>query len=476
VIVSTATFSGSVGARIAERLARSLGPQRFSLWFDHTARIEYDETALQLDVFVATPFAATGIRRRYESDLRTAAKEETGREVQVDVRVEPTRFQCAVPTDHKAAMRPAPARTASNQSVHRFRHRLEDFVVGTSNELAFAAGTQIAEEDTAVSGHPLFFYGECGVGKTHLLQGICRRRLEREPGCRVRYTTGEQFTNEYIHALRERRIDGFRRSIRQLDLLAVDDVHFLGPREKTQAEFLHCFDQIDLAGARVVLASDSHPKGLEQFSKPLISRCVRGLVVQIRPPDPETRIKLLRLLADRRGMTLLPSAIERLSQQSVGSVRDIEGLLTRLHAMAMLSGDSGDTPPMAPVGHVLVDSLLAMEQNELDYRPVRFEQVIDAVIRQLGVNRSQIAGRGRNKHIVLARSLVAYLARTMTTMSFPEIAAAMQRRNHSTVVTASQRMERQIKQDKPVLIPGEAAQLTPRQLVARLRQAIKAAG
>ena len=471
--MSTATSDiCGIGARITQHLAERLGPQKFSLWFDRVAHLKYDEADRKLEVAVPTAFAASGIRRKFSTQLRESAALVVGQEVALEVRVEPSGFTGAP----RANACSTATKEGGPRSMKKLRHRLEDFVVGSCNQLAFLAATRLADEAAAASCHPLFFYGDCGVGKTHLLQGVCRRRLEQVPGAAVRYTTGEQFTNDYINALRNGRIEAFRKAIRRLDLLAVDDVHFLGPREKTQDEFLHCFDQIDLAGARVVLASDSHPKLLERFSKPLVNRCVRGMVVQMRPPDLDLRMKLFRVLAQRRGMVLQPSVIDRLAQAMAGSVREIEGLMTKLYAFGTLGRSvNGQNQMNESIGHALVDRVLASEQRVVRCKPVQFEQVLDVVTEQLGVDRGQITGGSRHRHVVLARSLVIYLTRRLTSMSFPEIATAMKRRNHSTIVTAAQRMQKQIDRDEFVSIPGQLDRVTPRQLVERIRREIEIA-
>ncbi|NJL30883.1 MAG: ATP-binding protein, partial [Phycisphaerales bacterium] len=219
-------------------------------------------------------------------------------------------------------------------------------------------------EDNDLTGvSPLFIHGGVGLGKTHLLQGICRRMLARQPHARIHYTTGEQFTNEFLTAVRSGKIDAFRQRIRKLDLLAVDDVHFIANKTATQQEFLHCFNAIDLAGARIVLASDQHPKLIQQFSQALVNRCVRGMVATVTTPDTSTRVKIVQTLAHRRGINLLESVVAVVAAKCPGSVRELEGTLTRLHALATLSpttrGEDDNTAGL--VGHTLVNRAFAAE-------------------------------------------------------------------------------------------------------------------
>ncbi|MEX1015988.1 MAG: DnaA/Hda family protein, partial [Phycisphaeraceae bacterium] len=360
----------------------------------------------------------------------------------------------------------------------RLRRKLDEFIVGPSNELAYAAACRLADADLEPAG-PLFLHGGCGLGKTHLLQGVCRQMLDHQPDARVLYTTGEQFTNEYITAVRANQLEAFRRRIRQLDLLAVDDVHFIANKQATQQEFLHSFDQIELGGARVVLASDSHPKLIKQFSEALVSRCVRGLVVQIATPDQETRQRLVDALAKRRGLVMEPDVARTLASRTRGSVREIEGTLTKLQALASLTREAGRVQPHGGatthtrVGHALVRQLFDHDIDPAPGKPVRFDTIIEQVCERLGVSKTQALGPSRHRLVVLARSLAIHLTREMTSMSYPEIAQAMGKRNHSTIITAAQRIARQLQADAPPALPAEVQANSLAELVDDLRDAVR---
>ncbi|MCC6680261.1 MAG: ATP-binding protein [Phycisphaeraceae bacterium] len=450
--MSTATLQESITARLDRRLRQALGAQRYALWLGRSALLDYHEDDATLHVTLAHRFAADAVQKRCAEPLRTALDQEVGPHAQIAYHVDPARFGDPATEEIKPTPQNSKFEIRNSKSSPSFARKLDDFIVGPSNELAYAAAVQMADEhaDAALLGQPLFIHGGCGLGKTHLLQGICQRVLAYRPHARVRYCTGEQFTNDYIQAVRENRLVAFRAAVRRLDLLAVDDLHFLSAKEKTQQEFLHTFDQIDLDGARLVLASDSHPRQIKMMSQGLISRCVRGLVVQINAPDAVTRRALVRELARRRGLQLGTAAVEQVAERCQGSVRDIEGVLTKLHAMTNLtrSATSG------PVGAVMVEQVLAHETRPTLRRPVRFEAILETVAGYFGLTARQINGSGRARQLVLARSLLVKLARQLTPMSYPEIAAQMGRRNHSTVITAAQRIERQIAAAERVLMPG----------------------
>lgn len=478
--MTTATSTETIGARIADRLHKTLGPKRYAMWFDRSARFELEDRDHALRVTVANKFLADGIGRQFRRQVCEAARDELGHDVRLDLGVhapEPRTPGIASRTDTPAAEpRHEQAGTRPSHTSRRWRYTLDDFVVGPSNQLAFAAAMQLAEQDDC-PGTPLFIHGGCGLGKTHLLQGICQYVAARRPDDKIRYTTGEQFTNEYITAVRSNSLDAFRRKIRRLDLLAVDDVHFLANKEKTQQEFLHCFNEIELSGARVVLVSDCHPKEIQKFSDALTSRCVRGMVAEINQPDTDTRLRLVEALAERRGLAVPESVAQAISQRCGGSVRDIEGLLNKLQALTMLQRRNHRgpvaTPGMTPmIGLGLVDQLFESQRDTTPRKPVRFNAILDAVCDMFALSPEEVTGRVRKAHIVLARSLMIHLAYELTPMSYPEIANAMGRPNHSTIVTAAGRIKKQLKADKVVLIPGQPGETTPSRLLEQLRQAV----
>lgn len=494
--MSTATSPSDIVARITDHLVETVGARRFNMWFDGSSVIDFDTEHNRLRVTVANQYMADWISRHFRQTLQDATRHATGEIAELDLCVEPSRFTRTNASSQDAtsnhvqhgSIDPAYARcgdfsnttallssrtrpTSHNLNTdgrNNLRHELSNFIVGPSNAMAFAASQRLAEDEVELSG-PLFLHGGCGLGKTHLLQGICKRLLERKPDAAVLYTTGEQFTNAFITAVRENNLEAFRRKLRSLDLLAVDDVHFIASKEKTQIEFLHSFDQIEMAGARVVLASDCHPKLIKQFSEALISRCIRGLVVQVNKPDLETRVRLIRALATRRGFVLSDPAARLLASHADPSVRELQGVLTKLHALVSLTGQ---TQPGEPISMALIHRLLDEQFDAQPLRPVRFHDVLDVTCRQVGVESKSVLGPSRHRHLVLARSLAIYLARKLTSMSYPEIADAMHRSNHSTIITACQRMEKQIKANKPLLLPGRVDQITPSQLCEEIRREI----
>lgn len=525
----TASLEDTPCSRIAKRLAKSIGHRRYTMWFDRSARFDYHDQRRELELITPNRFVADWITKQFIDQLTQAAHDELGHTVAVQVLVQPEQFSLqainppgqqdgasytppqpvegllhepadtatlAVQPNPPASRHPSTGRPRKlGQTPLNLRYLLDNFVVGPSNELAYQAalrighlGQQPQDSGIASPASPLFIHGGCGLGKTHLLQGVCRRVLQENPQAKVMYLTGEAFTNEFLTAVQTNTLRSFRSKIRQLDLLALDDVHFIANKQATQQEFLHCFDAIDLTGARVVLASDCHPKLIKQFSQALISRCVRGLVVEVRGPDAITRSRLIRAIATKRGIHLMDSVIDTLAARTNGSIREIEGLLTKLHALSKLrnrsskqANPSNQVPTIHgavlqdEIGHILVNQLFQAEWSHTTPKVVRFATILSTVSQHTGISASQITGSGRKKAQVLARSLVIHLARHFTKMSYPEIATAMGKSAHSSIITADQRIIGQITAGQMILVPQTMEQLPLIDLVDRLKLAVEQA-
>lgn len=313
----------------------------------------------------------------------------------------------------------------------KLRHDLATFVVGPSNHLAHNAATYVSEFPGS-QYNPLFIHGSCGLGKTHLLQGICRKFMEHHPTKRWAYLTGEEFTNDYITHLRANKVDVFRRRMRDLDLLVIDDVHFLAGKKATLEEFLHTFNAIEAMGKQVVLASDEHPKLIAEFGESLVNRFVSGMVVRIDPPNHQTRCELLKVLALRVGQALSDEVIQWVARRVTQNVRELEGAVTRITAHVRLTGQ--------PANVATAQAALGDLDRQMG-GPLRPENVMQASCTYFGLEHKDLMSGRRQRTISLARSVCMYLIRKTAKLSFPEIGTRMGKRNHSTVISACRRIE-----------------------------------
>lgn len=497
-------------AAIAERVAAAVGTESFGRYFDRHARISLD--AAGLEIRVPNEFLAGLIERRFGSVLRSTAREcltlrgkddhkdgarhevsGAGLRILVDRSVSGGSSEGASPREdarsngaESGGGMPRRRGAAGKGLAHSIRaeanpirHRLEEFLVGSSNKLAFAAAERLANGDE--SCRVIFIHGACGMGKTHLLQGVAARFIERNPGASVRYTTAEAFTNDYVSAVRANRIEPFRRVYRRVDLLCLDDVHFFSKKEATQTELLHTFDAIGMDGARLLFASDEHPRDISDLNSHLTSRLMGAGVIRIDPPDPELRARLIRKLGAKRGMVFEDAAVALIVERSArgigtlggfgGSVRELDGMVIQVEAVAKLlpefAGQNGS------IGALLVKKALGLDEQPKARarRPISADAIAEEVCRVLGVDRNEFLSSCRHRRLVFARGMAAYLCRKLTTLSFPEVAKAYGRPNHSSIVTSFRRFETQVVDGVP--IHGEIVEKLP--VEARVGQAAELA-
>ncbi len=469
--------------RLHEELIRRVGPARHGLWLVDNATLVATER--RLCVHASSRFAAEWIERHFHGHLRAAADEVLGTDAVIDISVAAVRTVVATspaaadasttdslslrltdPTAKPVGTRSSKGRPMAQPHPLAQRSawkRFDEFLVCGGNRMAFDSAVRMAER-AAGAPQMLFLHGACGVGKTHLCEALCRRFTECTPGARIRCITGEQFTNEFIAAIRDGSIESIRRRQRRHDLLVIDDVHVLGNKNATQSECLHTLDAIAAGGGRVVLASDAHPRAIARCSPALISRFLAGLVVQVEPLDRTGRIALAKRRLMTRGVDLVPAALETLVDRSGTSIRELEGaVLTVCAHQASL----GWTPEN---GHVLVARALGHAEPLRSGRPVRLSEIVTAVCAETGLETSELLGAGRHRRVATARGLAALLARELTTCSFPEIATALGRSSHSAVHAASTKFRASVEQREQVDVAGQ--RIGADSLVERTRRSI----
>ncbi|HVZ93376.1 MAG TPA: DnaA/Hda family protein [Phycisphaerales bacterium] len=495
-VPATVPPADSTSERICGRLAGLIGIEKFDRYVRDSARFELGDHELR--VRVRSGFYADWLETKFGGAIHEAARAEAGETVSLAWVVDAEEKASGARTDGAAAARVGAADSRGPVAVvqtlgrngggrgarsFRTRHKLDDFVVGPSNRLGFEAVCRLASgERSGGVDHgysTVFLHGECGVGKTHLLQGLAARFMALHPSARVKCVTGEEFTNEFIASVRSGRIESFRKGFRGLDLLCIDDVHFISGKEATQSEFLHTFDALDLGGARVALASDAHPNDIANLSARLVSRCLSGLVVRLERPDRATRAKLASALAARRGMILGEGAADVIADACAGSARDIEGALTRIEATRLLPGGVGGREEADRAGIVstaLCARALRSEARALPVKPVKAQRVVRVVAEELRVEVDEVKSQSRHRRVVLARSMAAHLSRVLTSQSFPEIARELGRASHSTIVAACQRIASAIARGDRVEHGVLEEPVGMAELFERLRQAVLRGG
>jgi len=457
--------------RVLNHLHKALGKPLCDRYFERVAQLHELEDSLR--VTVPSEFVAGVIDRRFGEALRKAAAGELGKH-RVEYDIVPV-----VPKDDAPGnmTRTKPQRTRTKRAPIPLKS-LDDFLPDECNKLALNAARSIASGEGTFS--PLFVHGRCGMGKTHLLQGIAQEYRRTHPGVQVRYVTAESFTNAFLSAMRAGTLDSFREAYRGVGLLCLDDAHFLSAKRATQSEMLHTFDTIGLNKRLLVLASDEHPRDISKLDPGLASRFASGAVARLDPPGGAMCERLLVEFARRRDLVLEPTAIEQIigharrDSEMTGdpiSIRAIEGLIVQVEAACrLLPALLGDG---RRVGAALVAKAIGGESgvpSPSPRRPARIEKIIELTCAALGVSTEEFRGSHRHRRIVLARSLTVLLAREATNLSYPEIARAMGRPNHSTVITAYQRIDKQMAKGERVGTRADLDRVTIAALAERIRR------
>ncbi|WP_269799148.1 chromosomal replication initiator protein DnaA [Glycomyces xiaoerkulensis] len=332
------------------------------------------------------------------------------------------------------------------------RYNFDTFVIGSSNRFAHAAAFAVAEAP-AKAYNPLFIYGGSGLGKTHLLHAVGHYAYDLGTALSVRYVTTEEFTNDFINSLSDRRQQAFQRRYRDVDILLIDDIQFLMDRERTQEEFFHTFNALHNANKQLVISSDRSPKQLQTLEDRLRTRFEWGLLADIQPPDLETRIAILRKKAVQDGLNIPTDAVEFIASQIHQSIRELEGALIRVAAYASLN--------RKPVDLGLAEEVLHDFIPEGGQTPeVTVDQIMQSTADYFGVQVSDLKGNSRSRVLVNARQVAMYLCRELTDLSLPRIGQAFGGRDHTTVMHANKKIRKQMAERRALY--NQIAELTNR--------------
>ncbi len=429
-------------ASTLQSLKDKVGERRFALWFRNIRplRVEGDTVILG----VPNLFVREWLETHFLDLLRHALSRKPGKLPEVRFAIEPELFQKSRARQLEASAEVV-AEGASQwkadgrrQATHiRPDFTLDNFVVGPSNKLAHACALEILESSSNRL-HPLFVHSRCGLGKTHLLQAIWHEAQKRNDGRKVEYVSAESFTNQFIYAMRSRRLDAFRHRYRGADILLVDDVHFLRNKTGFQEELLHTYDAVDVRNRQLVLASDVHPKMLTRIRQNLVSRFASGMVVRIGQPDFSTRVAILKAKLYQLGRRVPDQVVRYIARGFEGNVRELSGAITVVLAYAGLTGHRIDIA-------LARTALAGLTRPEKGIS--RMDSVEKVVAHRYSVRPADLRAKRMTRATRLARQMCMYLARRCTAMSCREIAQHFGSEHHSMVVLASKRIEEAIGKD-----------------------------
>lgn len=301
----------------------------------------------------------------------------------------------------------------------------QNFIVGPGNRLAHAAAQAVAEEP-GLRYNPLFIHGDVGLGKTHLLQSICIRIKEQHPDWVIEYVSCDEFTSQFMEAVQAGRMSDFRNEFRQVNMLVIDDVHFLAKRDRTQEEFFHTFNALYQTNRQIVLSSDAPPEDIPDLEDRLVSRFKWGLVTAVEAPDYETRIAIVQTKARLRGLELGDGVAEHVAACIDSNIRELEGAITNLQIRASVDGRDIDLD--------LARKTIVAQEPDRTATSATMQAVLDAAISFYGVKLSDLQAKKKTRSIARPRQVVMYLARKHTRHSLEEIGGYLGGRDHTTVM------------------------------------------
>ena len=445
---STTLTPRDVWSRLLERARLDLSEQTFRTWLEPVEPIAVEGNTL----IVGAPdqFSADWNDSKHSALLASYAPVALGHPLAVTFRVSESRrsrpqmdlFVAPPPEETK----PSPPKHSATTLPLSPRYTFDHFVIGKSNELAAAAAHASAQAPGSVY-NPLFIYGDTGLGKTHLMQAVAHEIVKRRPSTRIAYVGTEQFTNELVAAIQTRSTHEFKRRYREVDLLLVDDVHFLRGKESTQEEFFHTFNALYEAGRQIILTSDRPPSEIPGLEARLVSRFQWGMVADIDLPDLEHRSAILRKKAELDHLeSTIPDEVIRFIAENVRSnVRELEGSIIRLLAYASLK----HRDITVDIAREALRDKLRVGDDGAGGRGAQLDaaSIQAAVAKDWGVTAEGLRSKTRTKTLTVPRQVAMYLMREMLAMQLVEIGNAFGGRDHSTVIHSLDRVAEMTKED-----------------------------
>ena len=404
---------------VLENLHSAVSDYQYMTWFKPMKPILIDQDHMVIQM--KDKFIVGLLKSRYHLMIQNAVNMCYGREIQIDFSAE------GELPPKKDPIHPAREEMQTSEIMLNPKYTFDTFVVGASNRFAHAASLAVAELP-ADAYNPLFLYGGVGLGKTHLMHAIGHHIMLNNPSARLLYITSENFTNQLIEAIAKKSNQDFRDRLRTVDVLMVDDIQFISGKTATQEEFFHTFNELHSAGKQIIISSDRPPKEIPTLEERLRSRFEWGLIADIQKPDYETRIAILRKKAAVEHITVDDEVLHYIAEKTESNIRELEGSLTRVNAMAQLSGQT----LTIDVAREALEKILPTQEK----KALTPEAMIKKVAEFYQVTEADIVSQRRNREVAKARQVAMYLIREQTQLSTTRIGELFGGRDHSTVMYA----------------------------------------
>lgn len=433
--------------KCTERLKKSINEPIFNIWIKPIVPIEATETHFK--VAVKNAFFKTMLEEKYAPVIEGSLS--SIMEKNIKLVIETMDMGTAEPVDTPAPPappkgevihEPVPAKNEEQFVSHlNPKYIFENFIVGNSNRMAFAAASRVAD-NPAFSYNPLFIYGGSGLGKTHLMHAIGNRILANNSKMKVLYISSESFTNEIVNSIYNKTTEAFRQKYRNIDCLIIDDIQFLKGKEQTQVEFFHTFNALHDANKQIIISSDRPPKEIETLEDRLRTRFEWGLQADIQAPDLETRMAIIRQKASNDNLELPSDVIALLATNITTNIREIEGAYTKLVALTSLM----DMPITLETAQKVLNDMNIDTKTKV----INFEIIVKSVADYYKIKVEDLSNKKRTQSIAYPRQIAMYLCRELADLSYPKIGDLFGGRDHTTVIHAYEKISGSIKTDRKV--------------------------
>jgi chromosomal replication initiator protein len=418
-----------------EGLKKALGETSFDTWI---APLNFKRLEGSLLVLEAPDgFFKNWVETNYLVQIKQVLKELFQKDFEVNFEVNPSLLQRSTNKIFKTIQKSFQEEPQDSLRLN-LRFTFDNFIVGASNRMAHAASLAVTDAP-GKAYNPLFIYGGVGLGKTHLMQAIAHRILAQNPQAKVKYTSSERFTNELIMSIQNRVTEKFRQKYRGIDVLLIDDIHFLAGKEAAQEEFFHTFNVLYDYHKQIVMSSDRPPREIPKLEDRLVSRFSWGLVVDMQPPDFETRVAILRKKIEKDPIKINEDVITFIAKNIATNIRELEGALIRIIAYSLIE--------TKPITLELAKEILKDMVKEI-YKRITPEVILTRVDNYFNVSKEDLKREKRNKNLVLPRQVAMYLIRELTELSLPEIGLVFGAKHHTTVLYAHKKIKEDIKKNE----------------------------
>jgi len=435
------TSPAELWKKICAILSRELSERSFKTWFEPISLLEVSSDALTLSV--PDQYYGKWLEDHYQNLILSSVEEVVGHPLRIAYQVvEPPKAPPSLPSSA-----PSKERDETLAGLNQ-KYTFDDFVIGPGNRFAHAASVAVSESP-AKQYNPLFIYGPTGLGKTHLLQSIAHEMKRRHPEFKILYISSEKFTNQLITAIQTKSTPQFRARYRTLDLLLIDDVHFIAEKDSTQEEFFNTFNALYDAHKQIVVTSDRPPREIPGLEERLVSRFGWGLVTDIQPPDFETRVAILKKKMERETVVVPDDVSYFIAGKIKSNIRELEGALIRVVAYCTLTNSKID---------VLLAQEILKDSFKEESQKFTIEGIQKVVADYFNVKVSDLRAKKRTVSIVRPRQIAMYLVRELTTHSFPEIGEYFGGKDHTTVLHSCNKIAGE--RDKDVSVRSLLEKLT----------------